>query len=215
MGVESAIESIAKIILSLIVGILAFYLLVSNESATQKKKLAEEMTSRLINFVIFVWVSKILLKFSVFIKDPMAIIAYPSNSSAVYLAVFFSTVSLVYQVKRQRIEILSYLNSIMQVFLIASFVYEFIQTVWANNSYSIGYMVLSALLLIIYLLIRTRLATHKLLIIILIGWTAGTLALALVKPIIMLFGYTIAPWFIFVISIVYLLIIIFHRKKAA
>lgn len=213
MGIVSALEPIAMIIISFIIGFLAFYLLISDESTTQKKQHIEEMTSQLINLVIFIWISKILLKFSIFVKDPLVVLAYPSNASAFYLALLFSSISLAYKAKRQEMDVLSFLNSFMQVFLMASLAYEFIQIVWDNNTYSIGYMALLALLFIMYLLIRDHLATYKLMIIIVIVWTVGTLALALIMPITMVFGYTMAPWFLVLFLITCLILIIFSQRK--
>lgn len=212
----SAIIPIVKAFVSLAAGILAFYLLVSNESTPQKKQYVEEIVSQLINLVIYIWISKILLKISVFLQDPMAVLAYPSGSSAFYLAVFFSTVTLVYKSKRQKFDVLSFMYAFMQVFLIASFVYEFILIVWDRNTYSIGYMVLLAVLFLMILFIRNHLTKLQIMMIALIGWSVGKLALAFIMPLTMVFGYTMAPWFIILFFLVCLAFIIWnHRKEMA
>ncbi|MHA0856536.1 hypothetical protein [Paenibacillus sp. CMAA1364] len=213
MGIVSVLAPIIKIIISVIVGTLAFYLLDSNESAAQKKQHVNEITSQLINFVIFIWISKIILKFSVFVKDPLVVLAYPSNALAFYLAVLFSTVAIAYKAKRQQVDVLLFSNAFMQVFLVASLVYEFIRIVWDKDTYSIGYMTLLALLFIVFLLIRDRIVTHNLIIIILLGWSVGTLALSLIMPVAMVFGYTMRPWFLILFLVTYLILIIFNQRK--
>lgn len=213
MAIVSALTSIAILVISLLVGLIVFYL-ISDLSKAQKKKNLGEMTSQFMNFVIFIWVGKILLNFPIFVTDPLAILAYPSNSSAFYLAVLFSAVTITISSKRQQIDVLSLIKSFLPVFLIGSFVYEFIEIVSHENTYSISYMVLLTLLIIVFIFIRDRVATNTLIIIMVSGWTSGTLALAYSMPVTMVFGYTMAPWFLglFLISCLTLLILK-QRKK--
>lgn len=212
MATVSALTAIVILVISLIAGFLAFYL-ISDLSKTEKKKQLEELTSQFMNFVIFIWVGKILMNFSVFIRDPLAILAYPSNSTAFYLAVFFSAVTIAIKSKRQKIDVLSLVKSFIYVFLIGSFVYEFIQFIWNNNTYSINYMILLALLIIVFLFIHDRVTTHLVFIIILIGWTSGALALAYVMPFTTVFGYTMAPWFLGLFFVTCLTLIILKQRK--
>src|SRR5690625_3616935 len=81
---------IAHIAGSFIAGFIFFYLM-SALSKAKKKQQAEEVTSLLINFVIYIWIGKILLNFLTFIKDPLAVLAYPSNSHAFYISYWKST----------------------------------------------------------------------------------------------------------------------------
>lgn len=212
MATISALASIAIIVISLLFGFLAFYL-ISDLSKMEKKKYIGELTSQLMNFVIFIWVGKILLNFSVFVRDPLTILAYPSNSSAFYLALFFSAVTIAIKPKREQIDVLSLVKSFIYVFLIGSFVYEFIQIVWNNDTYSIRYMILLAVLIIIFLFMRGRVATNILIIIMVIGWTSSTLALAYIMPFTMVFGYTMAPWFLGVFLITFLTLMMLKKRK--
>lgn len=212
MATISALASIAIIVISLLAGFLAFYL-ISDLSKMEKKKHIGELTSQLMNFVIFIWVGKILLNFSVFIRDPLAILAYPSNSSAFYLALFFSAVTIAIKSKRDQIDVLSLVKSFIYVFLIGSFVYEFIQIVWNNDTYSISNMILLTVLIIIFLFMRGRLTTNMLIIIMVIGWTSGTLALAYIMPFTMVFGFTMAPWFLGLFLIIFLTLMMFNKRK--
>lgn len=212
MSMVSAQISIAIIILSWSVGFFSFYLM-SDLSKKKKKIYMEELASQLMNFVIFMWIGKVLLNFAVFIKEPLTIIAYPSNSSAFYLAVFMSAITITIKSKRQENDFVPFLNAFTYVFLVASFVYEFTQIVWNNNLYSIRYMGLLAVLIIVTVIMRDRIATYRLNIIVLVSWTIGTLGFAFMMPFTMVFGYTIAPWFLVLMLIICCLLMVCQKKK--
>jgi len=208
----NAQATIAIIIISLGVGILSFYLM---SGLSKKKMYMEELVSQLINFVIFMWIGKILLNFSVFIKEPLTILAYPSNSHAFYLAVLFSIVTIGIKSKREKVDVVPFLNAFIHVFLLSSFVYEFIQIVWNNNAYSIKYMGLLAVLIVAIIVIRDRISIYRVNIFMLIGWTLGALGLAFIMPLLMVFGYTISPWFLGLILVFCLTVIMLQRKKVS
>ena len=193
--VASKLMSIGIIIVSVIAGLIFLYVL-SDSPKMERKKRVEEIGSQIFNFIIFVWVGKIILNFSTLIKDPMVILAYPSNAEAFYLAVLFSAGLLVYKSKRQQLDVQSFLVSFLPVFLGASFLYEFIQLVWNNSTYSFGYIVLLTVLVVLFLLIRERVTVSMLFTVILIGWSGGILLLAFTQPFVTVFGYIIAPWFV-------------------
>ena len=214
MAAASAQTSIVIIILSLSVGFLSFYLM-GDLSRKKKKIYMEELASQLMNFIIFMWIGKVLLNFPVFIKEPLTILAYPSNSHAFYLAVFFSVLTISIKSHRQKVDAALFLNAFIHVFLLSSFVYEFIQIVWSNNTYSISYMGLLGVFIIAFVVLRVHMATYRLNIIMLVGWTLGTLGLAFFMPFTMVFGYTVAPWFLSLILIFCLTVIILKRKKVS
>lgn len=212
MVIASKLMSVGILVVSLIAGLISFYIL-NDSSKTERKKRIEEIASQLFNFIIFIWVGKIILNFSIFIKDPLAILAYPSNAGAFYLAVLFSASLLVYKSKRRQLEVQPFIASFLPVFLIASFLYEFIQLVWNDSTYSLGYMALLTILVVLFLLIRDRVTEIMLIIVMLIGWSAGILLLAFMQPFVTVFGYIMAPWFVGVFFIISMSVIIFNRKK--
>lgn len=212
MATAAILSSIAIIVISIIAGFISFYL-IGDLSRSHKKKQLEEITSQLINFVIFIWLGKILLNFSVFIKDPLAILAYPSDSHAFYFAVLLSSIMLAYKSVRKQLDVQGLMNSFLPVFLAASVVYEFIQIVWYKDTYSIGYMVLLTVLLVIYLILHDRVAALTLTIIMLTGWSAGTLALAVILPFTTVFGYIMAPWFMGLFFLTSFTLIILKQRK--
>src|SRR5699024_12123600 len=84
---------IAHIAGSFIAGFIFFYLMSALPKA-KKKQQAEEDTSLLLNLVINIWIGKILLNFFVFIKVPLPVLAYPSNSHTFYLSVLFRRINI-------------------------------------------------------------------------------------------------------------------------
>ncbi|ASN03909.1 glycosyltransferase family protein [Virgibacillus necropolis] len=210
--ITAKVLSIAIIVISLIAGLISFYI-ISGLSKAQKKKQMEEIASQLINFFIFIWLGKIIMNFFIFIKDPLAILAYPSSSHAFYLAILFSALILTYKSKRRQIDVFQLIKSFIPVFLVASFVYEFIQIVWNNNTYSIGYTVLLTILLIVYLLVSDRMAGPTVTLMMLIGWSAGVFVLEYILSFTTVFGYIMDSWFIGLFFITSFILIIYKQRK--
>ena len=212
MALSSIQSLITIIILSLSMGFLTYYLL--SDLAKEKKKInMEEIMGQLINLVIFIWIGKIILNFTIFIVDPLTILSYPSNSYAFYLAVLLSVITIVIQYNRGKIDVLPFLTAFTHIFLTASFVYEFMQVIWNKNTYSIGYIGLVALLIVAFVVMRDFVSPHWLNLLIFLGWTIGSLGLAVTMPIMMVFGYTMAPWFLVLMLIICCLLMVYLKKK--
>lgn len=212
MLVTSKLISIAIVFVSLAIGISSYYIM-NNASKEQRKKNIEEMISKIINFIIFIWLAKIILNFTLFISDPLVILAYPSTSRAFYLAILFSALILIYKGIRKKLDVFTFIESCIPVFLVTSFTYELLQFVVNNNTYSFGYLILLAVLLVLFILISGRIATSTLIILVFVGWSAGMLLLAYIQPFATVFGYIMAPWFIGVFLITNLLLIIIKKRK--
>lgn len=211
MAAVSKLAAIGMIIFSIAVGLISFYL-ISNLPRETKKQQINEIISQTINFIVFIWIAKVILKFPLFIEDPLAVLAHPSNSNAFYLAILFTSLLLIYKSIRRKINLSVFLEAFIQVFLTASFLYEFIQYISGNNTYAFGHLLLLALLLILLLMLRERLKRAVTLFAILTGWTIGMLVLLFIQPFVTVFGYTMAPWFIILFFISICLIIIIKRK---
>lgn len=210
--VAAKITAIAVIVISLIIGVISFYIMSENPKIKKKKQM-EEMISQLINFIIFIWLGKILVNITIFIKDPLAILAYPSGSYAFYLAVLFSALTLAYKAVRKQMDVIGFIQSFIPVFLVASFVYEFIQIVWQDNTYSTWYVALLAILLILFQLIKDRIATGISTMVILICWSAGMVTLTFIQPFVTVFGYIMEPWFIGLFFIASFILLIERRRR--
>lgn len=212
MVIASRVVTIGIIIASLAIGLISFYVL-TDFPKKEKKKLMEELTSQLINFIIFIWVGKILLNISLFVQDPLAVLAYPGDSGAFYMAVLFMAVIIMYKTIRKNLNLPVFAEAFLHVFLVASFFYEFIQMMLEEHTYSLGNMVVMAILLMLFFLIRGSISRFILFITMLAGWTTGMLVLSLIQPFVTVFGYMIAPWFIVLFFIGCLSIVIFSERK--
>src|SRR5699024_4273883 len=174
MVIASRNSSIGIIFASLAIGLIIFHTL-SDLPKEKKRKHMEELISQLVNFIIFIWVGKILLNISLFIQDPLAVLAYPGDSGAFYLAVLFTAITVIYKTSRKKLDIPVFAETFLHIFLVASFFYEFIQMILGDHTYSFGYMVVLAMLLILFFVMRGRISLFVLLITILAGWVAGVL----------------------------------------
>ncbi len=208
MAITSKLAAVGIIVASIVAGFLSFYI-ISNLPKETKKKQIEELTSQFINFIIFIWLGKIIVNFSTFIKDPLAVLAYPSDSNAFYLAVLFSGILLVYKTKRKQLDGRIFIHAFLHVFLVASFSFEFIQLVWNNNHLALGYLILLAMLLVFLFVFNDKLTATKLSVILFILWTSGVILLSFFQPFVTVFGYNVSPVFagiLFIISLSYLLL---------
>src|SRR5699024_6705977 len=155
MVVAHVIKSIGTLIISFLAGFIFFYI-TSSLSRIEKKKQLEEIASQLINFVIYIWLGKIITNIQVFIQDPLTILAYPSNSSAFYAATLFSALTIGYKVMKHNFHVPTFLSSFVPVFLVASFIYEFVKIVSSGNVFGWGYLGILMILLIIYMIFYDR-----------------------------------------------------------
>ncbi|MFC2949821.1 hypothetical protein [Virgibacillus sediminis] len=212
MAVASKLTSLGIIVFSVALGLLSYYLM-NDQSEKQKKKHVEEVISQLVNFVIFIWLAKIILNVGVFITDPLVVLAYPASSNAFYLAVLLSALLLFYKAKRKQLDMRSFMETSLHTFLVASFVYEFFQLVWNGDEYAFGYVSVLAVLLAVYFLIHGRIGRDRLIIVMLTGWTAGILILSTLQPFVAVFGYMVEVWFILLFYMISLGLHIFYQRK--
>src|SRR5690625_7299104 len=95
MVLTTALVTIGKLIVSYAFGCL-FYYVTATEERNIKKKLLDELLALTINFVIFIWIGKILSQGLRIFRDPLSALAYPSNASSIYIATSLFIVDLVY-----------------------------------------------------------------------------------------------------------------------
>lgn len=212
MAVAQVLISIGTIIISFIIGCV-FYFVMSPVKKNLKKEHIQKIISLLIDMVIFIWISKVIVNISQFIRDPLAVLAYPSDSSAFYIAIGIMLVYLAYKQKRSKLLIEPPIDSFVPIFIVASFVYEFIQIIWFGKSWP--YMALLMILIMLYLLIDDKLPRYIISGFAVITWSLGQLLLTFILPYMSVFNYIIDPWFFIVIMIVTLLYVILKRKKVS
>ncbi|WP_194287404.1 hypothetical protein [Gracilibacillus oryzae] len=211
MATISKLTAIGIMAVSFIAGFLSYYML-SNVSREDKKKHIGELISQLINFVIFMWVAKIILNFPGFLSDPLSVLAYPGDSSTFYLAVLITLFLLIYKKRQKKLDFLPFVDSFVHVFLIASFLYEFIEVIFQENMYAFGYLILLAILIGLYFFLWERMSGKLLLMVILCGWSLGMIVLAWILPFVTVFGYMMQPWFVGLFFVIILLFLLKERS---
>ncbi|MFB4168557.1 hypothetical protein [Virgibacillus sp. JSM 102003] len=206
------LTNVAIIVVSILWGLMFFYI-ISPLTKTTKKQHFEEIISLLINFVIFIWVGKILLNLAVFVKDPLAILAYPSNSHAFYVAAFLLLLNVGYKAKRKKIDTIPILASFVPVFLGASFAYEFIEITWNESNLAWGHLILLTVLIFIYIFVHEKVSARVAVGGFFVGWSLGQLLLTFFLPFTTLFGYMMARWFLIAIFIMSFTLLNYHNRK--
>ncbi|MFB9974118.1 hypothetical protein FPQ10_09100 [Allobacillus sp. SKP2-8] len=212
MVLTTKIYAIAMIVISMVVA-LAVYYLMTDLPKKEKKKQIDELTSQIVNFVIYIWIAKILLNLSLFITDPMAVLAYPSSAEAFYLAALFSVITLAIQSYRKKLQVIPLIMTFIPVFLISTFLFEFMQFTVMDESYAISQIVLSGLLLIVFYWIQGKVSIDLLILIMLVGWSAGMMGLTFMHPFVTVFDYLMKPWFIGTFFVGMFALILLHRRK--
>lgn len=199
--VASRVVTIGIIAISVAVGFIVFYIL-SEAPKEEKKKQIDELMSLLLYFIVFIWIGKILLNFPLFIEDPLAILAYPSEANAFYLAVLFTGIIVRYKTVRNKLQLIPFANRVMFIFFATGTVYEFIQFAWNNYPYAFGNFVLFSTLFIIVFILRGRWKKSYLLGVGWGGFVIGMYVLNIVHPYVTLFGYMMNPSFIALLFVV-------------
>lgn len=202
MAVQSKLLEIGILVSSLAVGLLAFYLL-SDSPKAEKKKQMDDMISQMINFILLIWLGKIIMNFSLFLSDPLAVLAYPSDTDAFYTAVILMTIWLLVQSRRNKLKVFPLIVSFIPVFLVSSFVYEFIEWTAYDNPFAIGNLILFAVLIGLYFFLKEKLNASVLLFILITVWSFGLVFMMTFQPFITIFGYIVGFEFVglfFVIS---------------
>ncbi|WP_342527382.1 hypothetical protein MKY84_01840 [Chryseomicrobium sp. FSL W7-1435] len=209
----TAVISISIKIISVVSGIVIFYL-ISGFEKERRKKLAEEAVSQIINFVLFIWLAKVLLDLPLFLSEPLAALAYPSGSNAFYLAILFSAGLIGYGMKKERIEGWAFIQTLLYILLPASFFYEFAGWTWNNESSAFGSIVLYAVLLMLFLVLNDRVSPVVTGNAILSGWTGGILLLLMIQPHVSMFGYLLEPWFIVILFTAGQFLMFLHCRRS-
>ncbi|AUJ24787.1 MULTISPECIES: hypothetical protein [Virgibacillus] len=214
MPSTTVLMSLAANVISFSIGLLAYYLS-SNLSSKDKRKNVEHIISYLINLILFIWVAKIILQLPLFLSDPIAVLAYPSDAQAFYLALLLLTIQMTYQVKKSGLQLQNLLINAIPVILVASFTYQFIDIVWQDNSLAWGNFILMLLLLLIYLLVKDRMQSTMLFLYLTVIWTIGKLILSYILPFTTIFNYMIHPLFFVMVGLIHICIFLFKRKKVS
>jgi len=207
----TVMTSIGILVISFLLGFL-FYFVITNKPNDIKKKEIDNVLSLLINFIIYIWIGKIIVNINVFFQDPLAILAYPSDAAAFYVATILIAVNIIYNIRKDKQNIKDLLNTFIPVFLAASFLFEFAQLVVYGSRQ--GWMLLTLLmvLLLIYISIQDKINQSKVNIGLVFAWLLGQFILSIITSYTTIFGYMVSSWFYISVGVLMLVFIMYSRK---
>lgn len=185
------IEHVAILICSFAVGI-AVYFLMSRAPMKEKKARVNWLVSIVIQLVIYVWIAKALMQFSTLIKDPLAVLAYPSNATIFYIALLFLAMHLWIHIKKNVLSVEHMIEVFVPVFIHAQFVYQCVQLMQTER---IAYLVsafITLVLIVIYIAVE-KIHTPSGYGLLFFVWALGSIILSLLFTHNVLFGYTVSP----------------------
>lgn len=189
------------------------YYLYSNQNHVTKKSILNEIVSNIMNFVIFVWLSKVLLNITLFFQDPMAVLVYPSNAQSFYIAFLLTTILFLIQIRKKKVDLNAFYIGFAFVFLTGSIVSELIQYFWQDNLSSMGYLILIILLLSTLILLEDKMKVQYLMYVLISTYSVGLFILTFIYPFATVFGYIIHPVFIGIFFGMSLLVVYMTNKK--
>jgi len=206
----TVMSTIGKLILSFFIGGLFFYIM-SDETKEVKKQQIEIIFSLLVNFIIFMWVGKIVQHLPLLFKDPLAILAYPSNSNSFYIATVLIIVNLIYRFIRHNEDVSCIFQAFLPAFIASLFVYEFTELVIQGYSQNWFSFIWLLIVLLIYVFWGNRKVFANGIIFLL--WVSGQLIIAIKQTYTTIFGYMIIPMYFVLLLMITSSIIIYSWKR--
>jgi len=195
------------ILVASFIGGLLFFYVTSTESRNEKKNRVDNFISFLFNLIIFIWLGKIIVHFQTFISDPLAVLAYPSNSKAFYVAIILFCINIIYRKIYKKENLFVLLHTFVPIFIAGSFTYEFLQIIVLGSKTAWMQLTLYVILLILYVLFQ-----HKKISIIVFIWIIGHLTIASLFSYSTIFGYILSPIF-FIVLFLFALFIYMYSKR--
>ncbi|MEJ8777475.1 hypothetical protein [Pseudogracilibacillus sp. ICA-222130] len=188
---------------------LLFYYVMDREEKLNKKKRIDEVISLTIHIIICIWIGKILANFQLFMKDPLAILSYPSDRRALYIALLLVSIYTVYETFKKKRPFRPIWNTFIPVLLGTLFMYELLQIIVEKNTYYFYYIIIYTILLLLYILLERY--PHQLHIVI-YSWFSLQIICWYYLGSIRLFHYMVSPIFIGLLCIIYSGYIVLEKK---
>lgn len=202
---------IGLLVASFIVGIGLFYI-ISKATKQIKKRQIDSVLSYVINFILFIWVAKVLVHISIFIEDPFAVLAYPSNSKAIYIASVFLLSQVIYHRYRKNLNIGELIGTIIPVFLATTFTYEFLHMIILESHHAFQNLLFATGLLLLYIVMQDKMAHQLLASIIIILYSVIHIMFYFAFGYTIVYGYMLHPVYFVSIIIFVIAMLIFKRS---
>ncbi|ENH97692.1 hypothetical protein J416_03971 [Gracilibacillus halophilus YIM-C55.5] len=200
------------IAISIALGVIVF-LFIRPFSKNEMKQRMDEIFQLLLTFMICLWLGKILFHWSTFIEDPVAILAYPSNSQAFYVGILLTAVYSRWRITSHmdHVTYFQWLFSWLFVFIASSFVYQFIQISIENDGNGL-YLSLLVMLLVGALFSLQRASLYGITSSLLFFWSLGQLAISFFWQT-SIFQFHLHTLFYLVLLIMSIVHIIYWRRR--
>lgn len=195
----SAIEHIVILLASFAIGVAA-YIGMDTETFKVKRKRLDWLLSITIQLVIYIWIAKVLVLFNLVIKDPVAVLAYPSNATILYVALIFTSIHIAVHIKKNVLPVNAMVEVFVPVLLSTQFIYVCIQLLQTGRT---GFFINAAIIMVLLLMYITvdQLRTFRGSVTIFITWAVAKIILSIGFAHKTLFGYLVSPLLYVVLGI--------------
>lgn len=213
MASTTIMVSIAILIVST-AGAMGLYYISFNISKKEKKQHLEIVTSYGIQFVIYMWIGKVLVSLPKAIADPLSVLAYPGDSWAFYTATFLTLLHLLIQSKRQKVQPKQLFQGFVPIFFFASFIYEFIQISVEGTPLNVYFLGITAITLVMMFVYQTKemAAVGSWLMIV---WAAGSSLLGFIEGYVVIFDYVLQSWYFIALTFLFIGVLVDTQRTAA
>lgn len=212
MQYAQVLISIGILVVSLLAGIV-FYYMISTKSQLEKKAEMNTLISFIINFVLFIWLGKVLINLPLLFSDPFVVLARPSDSKAFYVAVSLIMINVIYHKVRHKLNVMELLHGFIVFFIAASFMNEFIKIIALGNSNTWGYLTFLLGLIVVIVLLYDKMERDYFIYLVSATWLLGQLVLGIFAPYVIVFTYLISNVFLIVCFIGLVILIGYQWKK--
>ena len=206
-------SSLVILVVSFILGII-FFRFISPFTKEETKKRIDEVVSFLIGFVIALWIAKIMLNLPAFISDPRAMLAYPSDSNAFYLAFVIMIIYTRIRVVKDYQHLITLQFTFITIFISATFIYEFVQIISGNLMQSPLQLAIHLIMLGFIVVYVNKKKLGLIVFVSILGWSLGMWILSLFTTT-TIFQFSTEPVFYLIICIVSVIVVYFRQRKQA
>lgn len=212
MVITETLISVVILAVSAIFGSI-IYIVMNGSAKSDKKEILDELLSQFINLIIFIYIIKIILNLDIFLDDPLAVLAYPSDSTVFYSAIVLTALMIIYKNFKVKMDLKRFLDGMITVFLTSSMMYEFIYFIIYDDTYAFVYFIMLAVIFLVFYVLYNRIGKRNILIIAVLLWTSAIIILSAVYSAATVFDYTMQPWFVIVLAAGIMLLILFAYGK--
>ncbi|WP_052255052.1 hypothetical protein [Salinicoccus sp. YB14-2] len=171
------------------------YMLMNDSVKSEKKKTLEALMSQFINLIIFIYIIKIILNLHIFLADPLAVLAYPSDSTVFYSAIVLTAFVIIYKNSKGKLDLKGFLDGMITLFLTSSMMYEFIYFLIYSDTSAFVYFLALAFIFLVFYVLYNRIIKKNLMITAVALWGVVIIILSAVYSTATVFDYTMRPWF--------------------